>query len=335
MKIPFSKNTFGPEEEEAIINCIRSGWVVLGPKTQEFEQKFANYVGARYAVFVDSGTSALFLAIRAAGYKDFVTISSLTFVSDAEVVHHAGLRIEYADIDRKTLCIDSPAVQNCLPTNFAGVKARADGLVVDSCHRIERNDVEHSKAMWCYSFYATKNMSTVQGGMIALNDKDKYEWLLKARDHGMTKGTQQRYQGKDPVYDVEFPGWRVKGDDFRAALGLVQLSRLPQINARRRYIVDRYNKNLGLDNRGNHLYPILVDKRLEFINYMHEQGVQTSIHFLPIHKFTAYKNEEVKLPVTEYVCDRIVSLPLFYDITDEEIDYISEKVLASKLLIIK
>lgn len=334
-KIPFSKITIGDEEIKNVVETIKSGWVVLGPKTQEFEREFANYVGSNYAVFVDSGTAALFLAIKATNYKDSITIPSLTFVADAEVIYHAGLKIKFEDINRDSLCLDSPVSNNCMPTNFAGVRARATGLVVDSCHRIEKDDVRGSASLWCYSFYATKNMSTVQGGMIALNDKATYEWLLKARDHGMTKGTKQRYEGKDPMYDVEFPGWRFKGDDLRASIGLAQLKKIPQINARRNYIVNRYNANLGLKNTGNHLYPILVEKRDEFIKYMHKKGIQTSIHFLPIHKFKAYKDDKVKLPVTEYVCDRIVSLPLFYDMTDKQIDYISKKVLKSKLLIIE
>ena len=332
MKIPFTKIMFGPEEEKAVVDCIRSGWVVLGPRTQEFEEAFADYVGAKYAVFVDSGTSALFLAIRAAKYKDFITISSLTFVSDAEVVLHAGLKIRFADVDINSYCIDKQ-YPHLLPTNFAGTKAKGKGKVIDSCHRIEEGDVKRSDSLWCYSFYATKNISTVQGGMIALNDKKIYKWLLMARDHGMDKGTAQRYKGKDPTYDVKFPGWRVKGDDLRAAIGLEQLKRLPVINERRNEIVARYNKNLGLNNKGNHLYPILVTRRAEFIERMFNKDIQTSIHFRPIHTFTAYKDKKVKLDNTNFIGPRIVSLPMFTMMTDKEVDYVSDAVLETKSLI--
>lgn len=332
MKIPFSKITISDEELKAVEEVVKNGWIVLGPKTKEFEEKFAKYVGSKYAVFVDSGTSALALAIRAAGYKDYINIPSLTFVSDAEVVHHAGLRVKFMDVNRNTLCVDKDYV-NCLPVNFAGVRAKAKGRVIDSCHRIEKNDVKGSYALWCYSFYATKNMSTGQGGMIALNDKKTYDWLLKARDHGLNKGTEQRYKGKNPFYDVEFPGYRVKGDDIRAVIGIEQLKKLPWITKERNRVVNRYNKNLNLKRKGNHIYYIYVKKREEFIEYMHDNGVQTSIHFLPIHKFTAYKNVKAKLPVTNWVGEHIVSLPIFPQMTDEEVDYVSKLVLESKLMI--
>lgn len=330
--IPFSKNTFNKEEERAVRDCFRSGWVVLGPKTLEYEQEFAKYVGAKYAVSVDSGTSALFLSIRAVGFEDFVTIPSLTFVSDAEVIYHAGLKIKFADIDKDTLCLEGE-YKNCMPTHFAGRKSLAKGKVIDSCHRIERNDVRGSKSLHCYSFYATKNLNTVQGGMIALNEKTKYHWLLKARDHGVTKGTAQRYKGSDPTYDVKFPAWRVKSDDLHAAIGLVQLKKLPKSNKRRDEIVARYNKNLNYNRTGNHLYPILVENRKEFIDSMFANKIQCSIHFIPIHTFTAYKDEEADLPVTTYVGERIVSLPLFPGLTNKQVDYICKKAKETGLII--
>lgn len=332
--IPFTKITFDKEEELAVKKCFRSGWVVLGPKTLEFEQEFAKYVGAKYAVSVDSGTSALSLAIRAESkyYKDFITIPSLTFVSDAEVVYNAGLKVKFADIDIHSLCIDQDH-ENLLPVNFAGVRAKGRGKVIDSCHRIEKDDVKGSDALWTFSFYATKNMSTVQGGMIALNDKKAYKWLLLARDHGVTKGTAQRYKGRNPIYDVKFPGWRVKSDDLHAAIGLVQLKKLPDMNDRRNDIVDRYNVNLWQNRTGNHLYPILVKDRKKFIETMFDAGVQTSIHFIPIHTFTAYKDKKAKLPVTDFVGKHIVSLPLFPGMTNKQVDYISDKVLKTKQLI--
>ncbi len=332
-KIPFSKLTFDEKEEQAVINCFRSGWVVLGPKTLEFEKEFAKYVGANYAVFVDSGTSALFLALRATNYyENFVSIPSLTFCSDAEVVYHLGLDINFVDVNKDTLCVDEQ-YENLLPVNFAGNLAKGKGKVIDSCHRIEKDDVKGSNSLWCYSLYATKNISCVHGGMIALNDEKIYKWLLLARDHGLNKSTEARYKGNNPFYDVLFPGWRFKGNDMMAVIGLEQLKKLPWITEMRNRAVERYNKNLGLNNTGNHLYVIKVEEREKFIKTLFDKGIQTSIHFLPIHKFMAYKDENVNLPVTEYLSSRIVSLPLFPQITDEEIDYICREVLETGLLI--
>lgn len=331
-KIPFSKIVFNKKEEQAVIDCMRSGWVVLGPRTTEFEKAFAKYVGAKYAVFVDSGTSALFLAIRAVGYKDFITIPSLTFVSDAEVIYHAGLKIKFADVDKDTLCVDRQ-YKNLLPTNFAGALAKGEGKVIDSCHRIEKNDVKGSDSLWTYSLYATKNISCVHGGFVALNDEKIYKWLLLARDHAMTKGTAQRYKGKNPTYDVLFPGWRVKGNDLMAAIGLEQLKKLPWITKNRNRVVKRYNKNLGLNNIGNHLFVVKVNEREKFIKMLFKQGIQTSIHFRPIHTFMAYKDKKVKLSVTDWLSSRIVSLPLYPQMSNNDVDRVSKVVLKTGLLI--
>lgn len=333
IKIPFTKITFDKKEEQAVINCMRSGWVVLGPKTKEFEEAFAEYVGAKYAVFVDSGTSALFLALKSTDYyQKFVTIPSLTFCSDAEIVYHTGFKIKFVDVNKDTLCVDKQ-YNNLLPVNFSGNLAKGKGKIIDSCHRIEKNDVKNSDSLWIYSFYATKNISCVHGGMIALNDEATYKWLLLARDHGLTKTTEARYKGNNPFYDVLFPGWRVKGNDLMAVIGIEQLKKLPWITEMRNKAVQRYNKNLELNNTGNHLYVIKVKKREKFIKILFNQGIQTSIHFLPIHKFTAYKDKNVNLPVTEYLSSKIVSLPLFPQITKAEIDFICKKVLETKLLI--
>lgn len=338
MKIPFSKLTFNEKEEQAVIDCFRSGWVVLGPKTKEFEEEFAKYVGAKYAVFVDSGTSALSLAIRARArdYKDFVTIPSLTFVSDAEIVNHAGLEIRYADVNKDTLCVDEQ-YKNLLSVNFGGNLAKGKAKIIDSCHRIEKDDVKNSPdSLWIYSLYATKNISCVHGGMIVLNDEEMHKWFLLARDHALTKSTSDRYTGKNPFYDVLFPGWRYKGNDMMAAIGLEQLKKLPWITEKRNRVVARYNNNLGLNNTGNHLFVIKVNEREKFINIMFEKEIQTSIHFHPIHKFSAYKvdNPLFSLPNTDYLSDKIVSLPLFPQMTDEEVDYVSNEVLKTNLLIV-
>jgi len=331
-KIPFTKTTFNRKEEKAIKKCLRSGWVVLGPKTLEFEENFAEYVGAKYAVFVDSGTAALFLAVKCSGYTGEVVIPSLTFVSDAEILIHAGLTPVFGDISLATFCL-SRGYPQCIPTHFAGRRASAYGKVTDSCHRIERNDMRFSSSMWCYSFYATKNMSTVQGGMICTNDENKYKWLLKARDHGTTKGTKQRYEGKNPVYNIDFIGWRMKGDDMRASIGIEQLKKLPENNLKRNNIVKRYNHNLREKRIGNHIYPILVKNRKLFIEKMLDAGIQCSVHFRPIHTLKAYKKYKRPLTNTDYIANKIVSLPMFPQMTEQEVDYVSYQVFKTKLII--
>lgn len=340
MKIPFFKPYFGEEEKKAVCDVLDSGWVVMGEKTQEFEEKFAEYVGAKHAAFVDSCTSALDLALKyliifkklSQNYP--FEVPSLTFTSTAEVVVHNGLNIEFGDVE-KDFCLETPHLDS-LPVHLTGNKAKEGALIYDSAHRIEKDDMkDEGNSLWCYSFYATKNMTTVQGGMVATNNKESYEWLKMARDHGLDLGTKERYTAKYKQYDVKFVGWREKSDDMHAAIGLEQLKKLPWMTQQRNRIVDAYNGILGLKRTGNHVYPILVEKRDEFMEYMHQQGIQCTIHFRPLHQMTAYKPyyHGEPLPNTEYMGERIVSIPMFPTMTDEQIEYVAEKVKKSGLLI--
>lgn len=341
--IPFFKTTLGQEEKKSISDVIDSGWIVQGPKTQEFEEQFAAYVGSRYAVFVDSGTAALFLSLMFQRQFDstltYVYTPSLTFVSDPEAIIHAGLTPQFCDVDPKTFCmIDPPEIKKnamFMPVHLTGNRSLVKGEIYDSAHRIELNDFrKDSAALWCYSFYATKNMSTINGGMICTDLPEADIWLRKARDHGLSKGTRERYTDKTPIYDVEFIGYRLKADDVRAAVGIEQLKKLPTMTARRNEIITRYNTNLGQDRTGNHLYPILVSDRDTFFESMRAAQIQCSIHFLPLHKMTPFKPyAQIPLPNTEYIGAHIVSLPLFPAMTDKEVDYVSQKVLDTGLMI--
>lgn len=341
MKIPFLRTTLDEEEKQAIGEVIDSGWVVMGKKTEEFEQKFAEYVGAKYAVFVDSGTAALDLAVKF-WKNEFplvkkVSVPSLTFTSTAEVVVNNGLYPVFEDVNKDDFCIKEISKDSDfgIPVHLTGNRSSVGSLIYDSAHRIEKDDVKDSTALWCYSLYATKNITTIQGGMIATNRQDAYMYLKKARDHGLNLGTKERYQGRYKQYDVEFVGWRAKADDVKAAIGIEQLKKLPEITEKRNEIVRKYNKLFGLNRKGNHLYPILVNERQRFMDYMFDNEIQCTIHFRPLHTMTGYKDYtyEIFLPNTEYIGERIVSIPLFPQMTNEEIEYVADKVIKSGLLI--
>lgn len=353
--IPFCKTSLGEEEKKAVAEVIDSGWVVLGPKSKQFEEEFAHYVGSEYAVFVDSGTSALFLALQALktlilpaiqgnNFTPVFRVPSLTFAATAEVLVHAGFKLFFGEVD-KNLCLKNVDAYS-LPVHLLGNKAKEGALIYDSAHRIEKHDLTEyhwldgyeigkSKALHCYSFYATKNMTTVQGGMIATSDRDVYDWLIKARDHGLDLGTKERYQGRYKQYEVEFPGWRVKGDDLRAAVGLVQLRKLPEATNRRNEIVRLYNRLLGLQNTGNHVYPVLVKQRNDVMEKLYDAGIQTTVHFRPLHLMKGYADveKEEDLSFTEYIGEHILSLPIYPGLTDEEVKYIAGKVLETHALI--
>ena len=346
MRIPFAKNTLGEEEKKALADVIDSGWVVMGEQTERFEKEFAQYVGAQYAVFVDSGTSALFLALQYLKIQDSwkrvaeVEIPSLTFVATAEAVVNAGFGVRFMDVEKERFCMNEVG-QFSLPVHLLGNRAEKGAMIYDSAHRIEKDDYKNTEKvggvspLWCYSFYATKNMTTVQGGMIVTHDQEAYDWLRSARDHGLNHGTKERYLGKYKKSEAGFVGWRVKGDDLRAVIGLEQLKKLPEMTQRRNEIVQRYNDALGLSNKGNHVYPVLVNEREKFLQQMNDAGVQCVVHFSPVHLMKAYKNfSRNDLVNTEYIGDRIVSLPIFPQMTDDEVDYVSEKIISSKLLIV-
>lgn len=337
MEIPFSKITLGEEEINAIAEVIRSGWVVMGEKTRQFEEEFAKYVGSKYAVFVDSGTSALDLAVKYAkmvwGFGGF-WVPSLTFTATAEVVVNNNLRLAWIDVDRKTFCVNSPYVQT-IQVHLAGRKADSLGIIEDSAHRIERDQCKDNQNIVCFSFYATKNLNTVQGGMIATNRPEMAAWFKKARDHGISQGTIERYKEGKWEYSIDFVGWREKSDDIHAAMGLEQLKKLDGINERRNKIVQKYNERFGLQRGGNHIYPLLVERRSEFIGFMKDAGIQVSVHFLPLHWMPAYKktDPDASLPNTDWLGARMVSLPLYDQMTDEEIAYVAENSIKTELII--
>ena len=337
MKIPFCKTTLGIEEKKAICDVIDSGWVVMCEKTKQFETGFAKYIGAKHAVFVDSGTAALDLSLKYLIKYEKIDrdypfeVPSLTFTATAEVVVHNDLALEFGDVN-EDYCI-TPHL-NSLPVHLMGNRAKGGALIYDSAHRIEKGDVKGSGALWCYSFYATKNITTIQGGMIATNNDEADKWLRLARDHGVTSGTTERYKKGKWEYDIEFVGWREKADDVRAAVGIEQLKKLPIITGARNYLVSEYNKAFAKTHKGNHLYPILVNDRDVFMKYMNEKEIQCSVHFLPLHKMKAYKTfyHDENLNNTEFLGEHLVSLPLYPGLSKDEMDYIIDSVLKSKQL---
>lgn len=337
--IPFCKTTLGEEEKKAVAEVIDSGWVVMGEKTEEFEQKFAEYVGAHYAVFLNSCTSALFLSLKALdiGEGDKIAVPSFTFTATAESIVHAGAKLYFVDIDLHNFCLnrkgdESTKIKNYLPVHLMGNRSTfSKAIIYDSAHRIEKDDIkENDFALWCYSFYATKNMTTIQGGMVATNNKIYADWIRKARDHGLSKGTKERYKDGVSDYSVDFIGWRMKPSDVDAAIGLEQLKKLPWMTDMRNRAVARYNASYGLKRVGNHIYPIFVENRAYFLNFMKEHNIQCSVHFKPLHKMPAYQEyKKEDLTNTEYLSEHIISLPLYPMITEDEIDFVVKTSKAS------
>lgn len=344
--IPFSRASLGKEESDAISRVLDSGWLTMGEETEKFEEEFVKYVSAKYAVAVNSCTSALFLSLKALGVGpgDEVIVPAFTFPATVSVVIHCGAIPVFADISKNDFCMDQKSFESVvtkktkavIPVHYGGNKAKIKTgipVIEDSAHLIPKAGDNSNSFTRCYSFYATKNMTTGEGGMITTTDEKVADWLRKARLHGLSRDAWKRYELKSKwVYEVEFPGWKFNTTDINSALGRVQLRKLSKFEKRRMGVVSLYNQLLGLKNHGTHLYPILIENRDKFLEYMKKNGVGCSFHFLALHKEPAFrKYARGRLPVTEYVSGRVVTLPLDAVITDNEVRKVAALVKSFKI----
>lgn len=308
MTIPFSKPTLGKEEKDAVCRVIDSGWLAAGKETEEFEKEFAKYVGAKYAIFTNSCTSALKMA-----YKIYLD-------RHHELEKQLGGKCEMPKVNTpdNTFCATySSAVEmgfelgksghiNPIKVNvhYGSVKDETPCDIEDSAHRIEPNDPLVGKIR-CYSFYATKNMTTGSGGMFVTNDKEIYEKARLYWRDGLTTSTADRARGINN-YEVKAMAGGYDGNDIAASIGRVQLKKHPSFNKRRNEIRDRYNIAFRGDWQGNHLYPYFVNSESEvfkLIEYLKSKGIGSGYHY----------------PGTGWLG---VSLPIYPLLTDEEQDYI-------------
>ena len=339
-KINLTKASIGREEIAAATGVLKSGWLIRGPQTAAFETEFAKFMGAKHAIATNGCTMALYLVVKHIGLQptDEVIVPSLTWSATASIVIQAGATPVFADVDPVTWCLDpadvrrklTPRTKLVIPVHYAGRFAAGFEnfpvpVLYDSAHRVARKDFRGTTS--CYSFYAVKNMTTVRGGMILTDDDAAAAWYRKAVHGGLGKDTMSRYAGQQNradassfYYEVEFPGWNFDMTDVEAAIGRVQLKKLPLLNRKRDALVRRYNRAFGLRNTGNHLYPILVEERDAFLVALRDAGIHCGVHYLPLHLmkgYTAYRRNV--LPVTEYIGARCVSVPLFADMTEREL----------------
>ena len=346
MNINLTKASLNDNELAAVKRVLDSGWLIRGKETQALEEEVAAYAGAKYGIATNGCTMALWLVLKRMNLKktDEVIVPSITWSATASVVIQAGGTPVFADLRESDWCLDpedvkrkiTPNTKLVIPVHYAaryasGFENFPVPVLFDSAHRIEKNSFNGITS--CHSFYAVKNMTTVRGGMILTNDEEAAKWYRMACHGGLAKDTLSRYQGKGAkidasnfYYEVEVPSWNFDMTDVEAAIGREQLKKLDGLIAKRNGIVKKYNEAFGFQNTGNHLYSFLVENRDEFLVKMKESGIQCSIHYLPLHLmkgYAPYKKEA--LPVTEYIGSRCVSIPLFPDMTEEEMNYIIEQ----------
>jgi dTDP-4-amino-4,6-dideoxygalactose transaminase len=363
-RIPLADVDLGAAEEAAVLAVLRRRWLSMGEVTAAFEADFAALTGARHALAVTNCTAALHLAGLALGWGpgDEVIVPSLTFVATANAVRYTGATPVFADItslDDFSLSAGdaaariTPRTRAITVVHYGGHAADMGAiLALAEQHGLDVvEDVAHAPGAtldgqalgtWgrigCFSFFANKNMTTGEGGMLTTDDDELAARLRLLRSHGMTSLTWDRHRGHAWSYDVVAPGYNYRLDELRAAIGRVQLAKLPAANERRRALDDLYRRllpaaapALGVPYgrpRGEaayHLRPVLLPAgvdRARFMGEMKTHGIQTSIHYPPVHRFSYYREqgEAALLPLTDEIGGRVVTLPLFPGLTPADVE---------------
>jgi dTDP-4-amino-4,6-dideoxygalactose transaminase len=374
IKVPFHRVSIGEEEIQAVSDVLRSGWLTMGEKTLEFERKFAKYIGVKHAIAVSSGTAALHLSLEAIGLRegDEVLLPTTTFTATAEVVTYFAARPVFVDIDPRTMNMSPSDAERritartraIIPVHFAGqpcdMSMLRDLALTHNLHTVE--DAAHALPsiyqgqnigtlgeLTAFSFYATKTLTTGEGGMITTNDDVYAKRIQKMRLHGIARDSWSRSVADSPwYYEVHEAGYKYNLTDLQSAIGIVQLAKCEEMNHARHRIAKRYNGTFAtfkeieipdvLPDRKTswHLYVLrlhLENLRIDrdhFIKELEQRAVTASVHFIPLHlqpyyqKQFGYKARDLPQAENEYA--RCLSLPIYPSMSDEEIDYVIQAV---------
>jgi dTDP-4-amino-4,6-dideoxygalactose transaminase len=365
--LPFHQPSIDDAEIAEVVDTLRSGWLTMGPKTLRFEEEFADYVGAKFAVALNSCTSALHLALDVLGIRpgDEVITSVYTFTATAAVILHLGGRPVLVDIQPDTLTMDpvqvaakiSSRTRAIVPVHMAGVPCDMDPLlelaarhdlhiVEDAAHTLPAQYKDRLIGsigdMTAFSFYATKNITTGEGGMITTDSSDYADRLRVRRLHGISRDAWKRYTSEGNwYYEVEYPGFKYNPTDLSSALGLQQLRRADRFHAIRDYYASLYQ--LGLSDLPEvtlpepptwgshswHLYIIrlkldeLTIDRNAFTRLLREENIGVSVHFIPLHLHPYYRNRfgyrPADFPNALQAYEGAISLPLYPRMTEADV----------------
>ena len=340
------------EEIKEITRTITSGFWASGEgtgKVKEFENKFSKYIGCNQVISVNSGTAALHLALSVSNVsKKEVLVPSLTFASTAHAAVYNNAKPKFVDIDESTLCIDIDDLEKkitkntkvVMPVHFGGYpcdlnsikKIKNDyGLCVveDAAHacgaKFANKKIGTHNELVCFSFHPVKNLAMPIGGAIAVNGKKEKTKLLKSlRWCGIT-------DRKDGIYDIKQVGWNYYMNEISAAIGIIQLKRLERMNRHRKQIAREYSRRLNVEHKmpfsqecSYHLYWIRVKNRKEFMNKMMNRGIETGIHYKPVHLMKYYSNSG-RLENCEKIWRELVSLPMHANLSKYDVEKIITK----------
>lgn len=364
--IPIFKPSFGEEELSHVREALTSGWVGLGPKVKQFEQRFAEYIGVAHVVGLDSGTSALDLAMRLSSIETYEVITTpLTFIStNHAILYHGGVPV-FCDIEPDTLNIDAskiealvtPRTRAIVVVHYGGHACDMDPIleIAHRHHLVVIEDCAHAtggsyKARklgsigdhGCFSFHAVKNLAMGEGGALTARSDEEAARIKRLRWMGISRSTWER--SDNPAhqytwfYDVTELGYKCHLNDIAAGIGLAQLDKLGSTNARRRAITGTYNEAFkALDwlktpvvkpyaQSSHHMYVVSTPYRDALHMHLASLGVSTSVHYIPSTHYEMYAAYRRPLPVCEQAWAEILTLPLYPGLTDSDISRVIEGV---------
>ena len=366
--LPFSRPSIGDEEIAAVEQVLRSGWITTGPKNQELEQQFAERVGARHAVALSSATGATHITLLALGIGpgDEVITPSQTWVSTANMICLLGATPVFVDVDLDTLMSDvaaieaaiTPRTKAIIPVHYAGAAFDLDPLyalaerhgipvIEDAAHAagtFYRGRAIGAQGTAIFSFHAIKNMTCAEGAMFVSDDQALADRVRMLKFHGLGVDAYDRLtHGRKPQAQVIEPGFKYNLADINAAIALVQLQRLDEINAKREHLAQAYLERLKdlpvqplalpayPQQHAWHLFILRIDAercgldREAFMQGLQAQNIGTGIHFIATHLHTYYRQRfpQVQLPNTEWNSARLCSIPLFPDMTLDDVERVT------------
>ncbi|QMU66475.1 MAG: UDP-4-amino-4,6-dideoxy-N-acetyl-beta-L-altrosamine transaminase [Flavobacteriaceae bacterium] len=374
--IPYGRQYIDQDDIDAVVETLTADFLTQGPKIQEFEQKFAAYVGATYAVAVTNATAGLHLAVMALGLKkgERIITTPITFAASANCARYVGAKVWFADIDKDTYLLSLESTKQLIeskpkgfftgiiPVDFAGLpvnleafRALADAhdlwMVEDACHApggyfTDSKGVRQKCGngnladVSVFSFHPVKHIACGEGGIITTNSKKIYEKLSLLRTHGITKKNMSQNHG-GWYYEMQELGFNYRLTDIQSALGITQLAKNDTGVTRRNQIAEKYKKAFhnivkfqslpsGMYN-AHHLFVIEIANRKGLYDYLREHQIYAQVHYIPIYTLPYYKEmgyDNTNLTNAENYYAHCLSLPMFPTLTDEEQDFIIEKVVS-------
>lgn len=363
--VNLSKPYMDEKELNAVKKVLESGWLAHGPVCRQFEEVFAEYIGVKHAITLNSCTSAIHLAVQSMGIKGEVIVPSFTFSASANAVVTAGAKVTFCDIEEDTCNMDpsdfekkiTKKTEAVMPVHFAGhpcdmeaIKEIADNhglkIIEDSAECIggkQNGKVAGSFGdAGCFSFFPTKNITTGEGGMLTTDDDDLAEKARMLKGHGMSSTTYEREKKDKPWLRASIEaGYNFRMSDVNAAIGVEQMKKIEKMNGMRiesaglltRLLKDTWLSLPAVRNGYRHVYQMYTIKlpeetnRTSFISRLREKDVQASVHFdPPVHLQPYYNRSMVSFPVTDSVYKRIVTLPMYAGMKKEDTEKVADAV---------